>query len=136
MEEVKKGPKQKISLLQFVTQPFLRRALVVSIVLHLSQQLGGINGVRMGLLQVTTLYPLLFLWFLCLTTLLQILYYSNDIFTAAGIEHADIATVLSVGLVLVVVTIVTVSVLSPLTSPMTPRPLSRSSWWSCWADVL
>lgn len=39
---------------------------------------------------------------------MQIFYYSKDIFEAAGISHADIATVLTVGLVLVLVTVVTV----------------------------
>ena len=43
--------------------------------------------------------------------ILQIFYYSKDIFEAAGIQHADIATVITVGLVLVLVTMATVSML-------------------------
>ncbi len=37
---------KKVSLIEFATVPFLRRAIFVSVVLHLTQQLGGINGVR------------------------------------------------------------------------------------------
>lgn len=39
----------------------------------------------------------------------QVLYYSNDVFLLAGVKHADIATVVVVGLTLVTFTIVTVS---------------------------
>lgn len=45
----------------------------------------------------------------CFLCLLQILYYSNDVFKAAGIPHPDIATVVTVGVVLVLVTLVVVS---------------------------
>ena len=38
-------PREKVTLIQFVKFPYLRRAISVSIVLHLAQQLGGINGV-------------------------------------------------------------------------------------------
>ena len=47
-------PREKVSLIQFVKVPYLRRAILVSIVLHLSQQLGGINGVRSGFVSVMT----------------------------------------------------------------------------------
>lgn len=40
---------------------------------------------------------------------MQVLYYSTEIFTAAGVNHADIATVVVVGLTLVAFTIITVS---------------------------
>ena len=36
---------QKVRLSQFFTLPYLRRALFVSVVLHLAQQLSGIGGV-------------------------------------------------------------------------------------------
>ena len=97
--------KERVSLIQFVLLPYLRRAILVSIMLHLSQQLGGINGVRTEVLVVTILYHT--------QPLVQVLYYSNDIFTAAGIPHPDIATVLSVGLVLVLVTVLMVSTGTP-----------------------
>ena len=54
------GPRVKVSLIQFVTVPFLRRAVIISIVLHLSQQLGGINGVRTVLLFVVTITSILY----------------------------------------------------------------------------
>ena len=58
---------------------------------------------------------------LCLTTITnslhwhccfcapQILYYSNDVFRAAGVPHPDVATVGTVGVVLVLITFVVVS---------------------------
>ncbi len=45
LEEMQR-PKEKVNLMQFFVVPHLRLALVISVVLHLSQQLSGINGVR------------------------------------------------------------------------------------------
>ena len=101
-------PREKMSLLQLITVPHLRRAITVSVVLHLTQQLGGINGVRENLVFVCddhyqfTALALLF----CAP---QILYYSNDVFRAAGIPHPDVATVGTVGVVLSLITFVAVS---------------------------
>ena len=39
----------------------------------------------------------------------QVLYYSTEIFAAAGVKHGDIATVVVVGLTLVAFTLLTVS---------------------------
>ena len=44
LEELQ-NPREKVSLLQFITRPSLRRPFLISIVLHLSQQLSGIVGV-------------------------------------------------------------------------------------------
>ena len=46
---------------------------------------------------------------MCLFLYTQVLYYSNDVFLAAGVKHADIATVVVVGLTLVAFTTLTVS---------------------------
>ena len=43
-----------------------------------------------------------------LTPLTQVLYYSTEIFAAAGVKHGDIATVVVVGLTLVTFTLITV----------------------------
>lgn len=38
-------PKEKVNLLQLLVRPSLRLPLLISVVLHLSQQLTGIGGV-------------------------------------------------------------------------------------------
>ena len=42
------GQQEKIKFGQFLTIKYLRRALSVSIALHLAQQLSGINGVSLA----------------------------------------------------------------------------------------
>ncbi len=48
LEELQK-PKEKLKFSNFLFQPALRLAIIVSIVLHLSQQLSGIVGVSFNL---------------------------------------------------------------------------------------
>ncbi|XP_064401710.1 solute carrier family 2, facilitated glucose transporter member 3-like [Halichondria panicea] len=79
LEELQK-PKERLKFSNFLFRPSLRLAVIVSIVLHLSQQLSGIVG---------------------------IFYYSTDLFKAAGLSNGDIATV-AVGVVLVIFTLITV----------------------------
>ena len=100
LDELQK-PKEKVTLLQFIKRPSLRLPLLISIVLHLSQQLTGIGGVSNNFYSITP--PNLNL------TLTQVLYYSTEIFKAAGVKHGDIATVVVVGLTLVTFTLITVS---------------------------
>ncbi|XP_065896574.1 solute carrier family 2, facilitated glucose transporter member 1-like [Dysidea avara] len=70
----------RLGLLDLIREPWMRWPLLISIGLHMSQQLSGING---------------------------IFYYSTDIFDTAGVTQPDLATIL-VGVVLVTVTIVSV----------------------------
>jgi sugar porter (SP) family MFS transporter len=74
---------QRIKFGELLTINYMRRALFVSIGLHLAQQLSGISG---------------------------IFYYSTSVFKLAGVNDADIATV-AVGLVLVIVTFITVFII-------------------------
>ena len=85
-DEVEESAKH-LKLMKFFTEPHLRRALAVSVVLHLAQQLSCTNG---------------------------IFNYSNDIFQAAGISHLYLATAFTVGLVLVISTVVTMFLIEVL----------------------
>ena len=97
-------------LSQFLSVPSLRRALFVSIILHLAQQLSGINGVRDYGRRVGERrgrgIELVGIGLFLLNP--QIFYYSTKVFQLAGVSNADDATV-AVGVVLVAVTLATVS---------------------------
>lgn len=106
LEKKKKG----VNVMRFLRQRSLRRALSISVVLHLSQQISGINGVCVTPHSHSHSHSLLPSHPHPLPPSLppQVLYYSTQIFSAAGVRHADVPTVV-VGVVLVLFTLITVS---------------------------
>ena len=77
--------------------------MTLSIILHLSQQLSGMGGVRKQLVHSSSNY--FTLW--CPFFLLKVLFYSTEIFAAAGVQYSEVATIV-VGITLLVFTVVTV----------------------------
>ena len=82
--------------------------MTLSIVLHLSQQLTGMIGVYSYLKILTNYFHHFLLTSTILLLILQVLFYSTDIFAAAGVQYSEVATVV-VGITLLGFTIVTVS---------------------------
>ena len=137
LEESQK-PREKVTLLQFIKRPSLRRPFLIGIALHLSQQLSGIVGVSM---QSCSNYVSVMKGFSSFVVCMQVLYYSTQVFATAGVKDGDIATVVVVA-TLVVFTLITVrkacsapwytSVLEPSLSstfsPFFPPSLLPSSY--------
>ena len=103
LEESQK-PREKVTLLQFIKRPSLRRPFLIGIALHLSQQLSGIVGVSM---QSCSNYVSVMKGFSSFVVCMQVLYYSTQVFATAGVKDGDIATVVVVA-TLVVFTLITV----------------------------
>ena len=79
--------------------------MMLSLVLHLSQQLSGMAGVRI-MRQNYVKFALTIAIHTCPS--LQVLFYSTEIFAAAGVPYSEVATIV-VGITLLSFTIVTVS---------------------------
>ena len=103
LEESQK-PREKVTLLQFIKRPSLRRPFLIGIALHLSQQLSGIVGVSV---QSCSNYVSVMKGFSSFVVWVQVLYYSTQVFATAGVKNGDIATVVVVA-TLVVFTLITV----------------------------
>lgn len=81
-EEIAQQSESTISMLQLILSPTLRAPLVIGVVMHLSQQLSGINGV---------------------------FYYSTSLFKDSGLteENAKFATI-GIGVIMVAMTLVSI----------------------------